>query len=537
MNVRQRCFQIFQVCLKSGITSIRSIARFTQCSKSSVHRHQQAIKQRNLYPESKLWEIPEGYQWLRLLVFATVYVFGIQQGVGGEAISRFFHLLRLQYIIGVSPTSLRRLEADMRQKILDYQTEIEQQLKSHQMTVSVSLGADETFFPEVVLVLMDLVSGYIILEDKTTDRQYLTWHQKAVESLKKMGQSVIVMSIVSDRAKALIQLAVQGFNCPSIPDLFHAMRGLSKAMGCRFGQRLTHLKKQLRAANIQVLSYLNQGKSIPLRLQQQISAFQAQYNFIETGQQAYHNILHQITCIVHPFAIDGSGFQTTTEVATLLYEQLPLLAILGDTYQIAKLDKALETFSAQIPGIAAGINLWWQAVEDSLQLEELSTEMSNWLLSYLLPNYYWSHLTEITKNPALKQIYHTAQLQAVSHLIQHPLTYKLDKAQCKQWQEWALRMVNQFQRSSSAIEGRNGYLSRVHHCGRGFDQTQLQVLTVIHNFELKRADGSTAAQRLFGKEFPNLFDYVIQLMGDLPLPRKSYSFSGRVRLSIAEGVA
>jgi len=36
---------------------------------------------------------------------------------------------------------------------------------------------------------------------------------------------------------------------------------------------------------------------------------------------------------------------------------------------------------------------------------------------------------------------------------------------------------------------------------RGLSQRRLQVLTVIHNFDLKRSDGSTAAQRLFGRQF------------------------------------
>jgi len=45
---------------------------------------------------------------------------------------------------------------------------------------------------------------------------------------------------------------------------------------------------------------------------------------------------------------------------------------------------------------------------------------------------------------------------------------------------------------------------------RGLSQRRLQVLTVIHNFDLKRSDGSTAAQRLFGRQFPNLFDYLVE---------------------------
>jgi hypothetical protein len=76
-------------------------------------------------------------------------------------------------------------------------------------------------------------------------------------------------------------------------------------------------------------------------------------------------------------------------------------------------------------------------------------------------------------------------------------------------------MVNKFQRTSSPVEGRNGYY-RIHHCRRGFSAHRLQVLTVIHNFALHRADGTTAAQRLFGRPFPDLFEFIVENMSDLP---------------------
>jgi len=73
-------------------------------------------------------------------------------------------------------------------------------------------------------------------------------------------------------------------------------------------------------------------------------------------------------------------------------------------------------------------------------------------------------------------------------------------------------MVSKFQRTSSP--GRNGYLSRLHHSSRGLSVRRLQVLT-IHNFALKRTDGSTAAQRYLAD---NSQRYIVEHMGELPLP-------------------
>jgi len=86
-------------------------------------------------------------------------------------------------------------------------------------------------------------------------------------------------------------------------------------------------------------------------------------------------------------------------------------------------------------------------------------------------------------------------------------------------------MARQFHRSSSAVEERNGYLSQMYYSGRGLTKKRLRALTVIHNYGLKRIDDTTAAMRLFGREFPDLFSWLVAEMGDLPLPRK-----GRVRV-------
>ncbi len=67
--------------------------------------------------------------------------------------------------------------------------------------------------------------------------------------------------------------------------------------------------------------------------------------------------------------------------------------------------------------------------------------------------------------------------------------------------------------------GLNGWLTQMHHNGRGLTPQRLKAQTVLHNYYLKRPDGTTAAERLFRKEFPDPIVWVIERMGDLPLPR------------------
>jgi len=160
--------------------------------------------------------------------------------------------------------------------------------------------------------------------------------------------------------------------------------------------------------------------------------------------------------------------------------------------------------------------------------------MSNWVLTCLLPVVYNNKLTK--PNSHLKQAYHSALTHAQLAYRHDPVTLSLSPESLQHWWSWAEWMVSKFQRTSSPVEGRNGYLSRIHHSARGLSQRRLQVLTVIHNFDLKRSDGSTAAQRLFGRQFPNLFDYLVEHMGDLPQPRKARNRHGPKCLKVSASV-
>lgn len=82
-------------------------------------------------------------------------------------------------------------------------------------------------------------------------------------------------------------------------------------------------------------------------------------------------------------------------------------------------------------------------------------------------------------------------------------------------------MASKLYRASSAVEGRNDYLLHRHYPARGLWSNHLPFLTVNDNFDLKRSDGTTASQRLFNRRLPNLFNWVMDQMGELPRPRTS----------------
>jgi hypothetical protein len=103
---------------------------------------------------------------------------------------------------------------------------------------------------------------------------------------------------------------------------------------------------------------------------------------------------------------------------------------------------------------------------------------------------------------------------------QHAITQQLAPEVLAAWHAWATDRVRVFQRASSAVEGRNGFLSQVHHNQRGLPKQRYKVWTVLYNFDCRAVDGTTPASRFFRRTFPDLFETVFSHIEVLPRPRQ-----------------
>jgi len=507
MNLRERCQTVFKAGYQLSKNSFRSLARKTELSKSSVHRLYHRIRRRNQHPESELWETEAGQKWLRLLVLATIFIFALQGGIGCERLSQFFHLLRLNRQIGVSPTALRSLRAQMESAIINYQQEQNEVIGKISSQVEVCAAADETFFDQVILVMLDLPSGYIFVEKMTENCQYETWQERVVEAFKPLGLKV--KYLVSDRAKAIVKLALNDLRTDSISDLFHVLYDLNRSIGFELNCLGSRLHKQIKRAS------LNQAKL------EVIEQLEASEQILQQSRLTYDHCCHRLSICLHPFEINQNTLQTTEIVELQLEDILATLQTIYTTHKLQDPRNGIRKLKNQIQSLSAIIDLWWSWVDQCLIHNKCEANIVYWVKEYLLPAVYWQQQTQRTKNPNLRKDYHAAETKALAFLEQHPFTVGLNKLDREQWWNWAIWMVSKFQRSSSAVEGRNGYLSQVHHNRRGLSSQRLQVSTIIHNFSLKRNDGTTAAERLFGRDFPNLFEYLVENVGELPQPRKS----------------
>jgi len=183
-----------------------------------------------------------------------------------------------------------------------------------------------------------------------------------------------VKYLVSDRAQAPVKLALEGLGCRSIPDLFHALRELNRQIGSPLALQLSRLDKQLSQTQETLTRIQAQGK--PSQAQQaKLAQLKTELSRLQSTQKRYHNLIHQLSLGLHPFAIDGSGFQGATEVTVSFQHHLQALTKLAKAARLPKLPEAVDKFSAQVSGMAAVVHAWWCWVLHSLRTQSLSPQM------------------------------------------------------------------------------------------------------------------------------------------------------------------
>jgi hypothetical protein len=127
---------------------------------------------------------------LRRLVVATLYIFGLKRGVGMDTMSEFFARLHLEAQAGCSPSALRNVMQVLEAALLETAEAWEKDGCTKDEVREVIGAVDETFLERMLLVFMDLSTGYLLLEEVAEDRTYATWQHTVAESPAVPGESL-----------------------------------------------------------------------------------------------------------------------------------------------------------------------------------------------------------------------------------------------------------------------------------------------------------------------------------------------------------
>jgi len=350
------------------------------------------------------------------------------------------------------------------------------------------------------LVLLDLSSGYLILEEISDDRSFDTWFAKATPRLQALG--IDVNHAISDRAKALIKLAVTGFDCQSGADTFHAQYDVSKWLGAKLGRCKALAEKQYETT-LQTLA--KNPATDDAALLEQVIQNEKVCAETKVALAAYHENLPGIADEIHPFSILDNTRNDSERVISGLEKRAQAFEKIAQSQNVVDSKQIIRKFRNQFKDLAINIEFWWLWVGEILTDLAVDDVTQYWLIHTLLPVVYWHQQLHKTKNPKQREKCKQAWQRAVHAWQADTFSATLPESELERWLAWAEWMARKFHRSSSAVEGRNGYLSQMYHNGRGLTVKRLRALTVIHNYGIKRLDGTTAAMRLFDREFPDLF--------------------------------
>jgi hypothetical protein len=338
------------------------------------------------------------------------------------------------------------------------------------------------------------------------------------------GLGTGVLDVVSDRAKALIQLAEQGLECLSMPDFFHVTHEIVKSYSLAIGQRWRHAQQALTKAR-EALARRQEARGAAQASREARALVQVRQAEVTRWAEAHHcyrGHLESLSLTLHPFRLSDATPQTSAQVERQLTATVEAIEALARDHQLPARHDAMTKVRKHVPALAALVDFWWQGVHQDLEPFRLSSRWRQWVHECLLPMVYWDHQVGRTRCRHRKAKIQKALEAVRAAFDRHTITQRLAPRVLAEWQAWATKRVKAFQRASSAVEGRNGFLSQLQHNQRGLPKRRYKVWTVLHNFDCRAADGTTPATRFFRREFPDLFETVLSYVDALPRPRQRH---------------
>jgi hypothetical protein len=441
------------------------------------------------------FESPVGVAFLHRLVLAAHLVITLVGPGGIRLVCLFLELTGLNHFVAASYRPHWQVAVGLEQAIDEFdQAEKErlgQTMKSKQITVC----EDETFHPETCLVAIEPVSNFILLEQYAEDRKADTWTNALTEATR--GLPVEVIQSTSDEGRGLLHHVKADLGLHHSPDLFHVqhelVKGTSGALASKVRQATKLVEKAPTPAAQQALETAIQQQQ---RTQQSIRDISA----------AYHPYDLQTGTVRSAEMVSQSLEQHFTEIEAVTKE-VSLSATCWDRIKKAK---------RVVVQMVATLAFFYLTLRAKVEALSLAPEVEQAVYDNLVPAIYLHLVAEKTQEVSQRQHLQTKSKQLLAPLLTPDGPFgQLDQKEKMVIEKVAQECAELFQRSSSCVEGRNGQLALRHHSLHRLSARKLTALTGVHNYFVKRADGTTAAERFFGAKPRDLFEWLLDRV-DIP---------------------
>jgi hypothetical protein len=477
-----------------------------------------------------------GLAFLHRLVIAFHMVCVEIGACGIRLVCLFLQMTGLDRFIAASYGAQQRVNVQIEQAIVDYDQSETPRLAKDMPQKDLSVTQDETFTGGLCLITMDPESNFIILEQLADARDQVSWNDAMAPALAKFNCRVIQST--SDEASGLLTYVAHYLEAHHSPDLFHVQPELVKAVSGPMATKERAAYKALTEAQKQLERVLTDPQSAddepetrgpgrppkaPVSREQAEQALEAATQEHQRLAAQREQVKASIKGIGHDYhfvdlerGVRRNGQLIASDIQGHI-EQIRTVAQQEELSQscLERIEKAERV----VPKMQATIEFVSGYVGQQVAQLDLEPPISFAMHAKLIPSYY---LDRVAQTRSLEG---GAALRDLAEQIRAPLfeaggvLWALSPETQEQLRHEAKRLAAVFQRSSSNVEGRNGYLSLRSHQLRGLDlPRKRQCFTAIHNFFLTRSDGTTAAERFFGQKPRSMFAAILESVELAPAP-------------------
>jgi len=346
------------------------------------------------------------------------------------------------------------------------------------------------------------------------------------------------MQSTSDEAPGLLAYVEHHLGAHHSPDLFHVQHELNKAVSIPLATKQRAAAKAVAKAEAtlqQAHEYLAMTTNEPAqrgpgRPPKGVASLEHVKDALEVARDAHQRLSAQreqvtecIRAIGHAYHfvdLERGVRRNGKLIAGNIHAQIHTIRAIAQQEDLSQVClERIEKAERVLPKMQATIEFVSGYVRQQVSQLALPQPVSYAMHARLIPSYYLERVA------STRTVTAGAPLHALADCLRTPLFAPngacgtLSPGEQDRLKTIATKLAEVFQRSSSNVEGRNGYLSLRNHQLRSLDHPRKRAcLTAVHNFFLTRADGTTAAERFFGQKPRSMFAAILASVEIPPAP-------------------
>lgn len=533
----ERVAKVFDLDAARRARATRSGAAFARAegiAPSTLRGWEERTREADLAEPVRLFfESPDGLRLLHRLVVAALVVIVLMGGGGVGLVRTFLAWCGLDRLVACSDRHLHGRVQAMLRAAESWSVAERARLAAAMARRTIGLCVDETFHDGMLLVAQDLLSGYLLVEKRSERRDADTWNAALQEGLA--GLPVTVEQVTSDEAEGLLSLTRKHLKAHHNSDVFHGQHELCSGL---FGA----LRGKLRVATAAVAAahkavavvraarerwFTSRIRPGPppawetkfARAREVVGEVEAALHRLDEQRAGLRVAIRDLGESVFPIDLRTGAWLTPEAVRARLegiFEEIWQRTTELDLGEraMASIAKARRLVDAWVGSVA-----WWnRRVEARLADASLAPEVAALVRAVMIPAAMLDGARRRAPTAFLRRAF-AATIEQVTAPLREPTGpwSRLPAETRATASALAVECAGLFQSCSASVEGRNGYLSLRHHHLHALPAPWLAMMTTLHNYVIRRDDGTTAAERFFGAPHGDLFEHLVEVM---PMPAR-----------------